>query len=138
AGTPEHDDFAHRNDWQPRRIAPRDFLARLPQRLLERGALAVIGHLERAWAYSFLWRDAAQVDAFESTLKLLLDGWPVGATMEYFNQRYAELATLLATALGRAFSGEPVDAREVARLWTAHNDARGYVVVGDPAVRLAC
>ena len=137
AGTPELDDFSHRNGWEPRRIAPRDFLARLPQRLLERGALAVIGHLERAWAYSFLWRDAGQVDVFESTLKLLVEGWPVGAAMEYFNQRYAELATLLTTALRRTFAGEPVDAREVTRLWTAHNDARGYVVVGDPATRVA-
>ncbi|HKH44969.1 MAG TPA: hypothetical protein VKM72_09940 [Thermoanaerobaculia bacterium] len=136
AGTPALDEFSHRNGWEPRRIAPRDFLARLPQRLLERGALAVIGHLERAWAYSFLWRDESQVDVFESTLKLLLDGWPVGAAMEYFNQRYAELATLLTAALRRAFAGEPVDAREVTRLWTAHNDARGYVVVGDPAVRV--
>jgi hypothetical protein len=137
AGTPEHDDFAHRNDWEPRRIAPRGFVARLPQRLLARGALAVIGHLERAWGHSFLWSDTAQVDVFESTLKLLLDGWPVGAAMEYLNQRYAELATLLAAALRRAFAGEPVDAREVSRLWTAHNDARGYVVVGDPAVRVS-
>jgi hypothetical protein len=136
AGTPAFDDFPHRNGWEPRRLAPRDFLARLPQRLLERGALAVVGHLERAWAYSFLWQDEEQVDVFESTLKLLLDGWPVGAAMEYFNQRYAELATLLTTALRRAFAGEPVDARDVARLWTAHNDARGYVVVGDPAVRV--
>jgi hypothetical protein len=136
AGTPEMDDFAHRNDWEPRRIAPRDFVARLPQRLLARGALAVVGHLERAWGHSFLWRDVAQVDVFESTLKLLLDGWPVGAAMEYLNQRYAELATFLAAALRRAFSGQSVDAREISRLWTAHNDARGYVVVGDPAVTL--
>jgi hypothetical protein len=136
AGTPELDDFAHRHDWEPRRIAPRDFLARLPQRLLQRGSLAVIGHLERAWSSSFLWNDTSQVDVFESTLKLLLDGWPVGAAMEYMNQRYAELATRLAAALRRAFAGEPVDAREISRLWTAHNDARGYVVVGDPAVRL--
>lgn len=135
AGTPELDDYAHRNGWEPRRLAPRPFPARLPQRLLERGALAVIGHLERAWAYSFVWRDDAQLDVFEGTLQLLLEGWPVGAAMESFNQRSAELAALLATTLRRAFSGEPVDAREVTRLWTAHNDARGYVVVGDPAVR---
>jgi len=136
AGTPALDDFSHRNGWQPRRIAPRDFVARLPQRLLARGALAVIGHLERAWSPSFLWNDTSQIDVFESMLRLLLEGWPVGAAMEYFNQRYAELATLLTTALRRDSAGEPVDAREVGRLWTAHNDARGYVVVGDPAVRV--
>jgi hypothetical protein len=139
AGTPRLDDFSHRNGWQPRPIAPRDFIARLPQRLLghERGgALALVGHVERAWAYSFLWRDAAQVDVFESTLRLLMDGWPVGAAMEAFNQRYAELAALLADALRRTRSGETVDEREVSRLWTAHNDARGFVVLGDPAVRV--
>ena len=140
AGTPRLDDFTHRNGWQPRPIAPRDFVARLPQRLLAHpggGALAVVGHVERAWAYSFLWRDAAQVDVFESTLRLLMDGWPVGAAMEAFNQRYAELAALLAEALRRTYAGEPVDEREVSRLWTAHNDARGFVVLGDPAVRVA-
>ncbi|HBL31554.1 MAG TPA: hypothetical protein DD490_32430 [Acidobacteria bacterium] len=136
AGTPAQDDYTHRNDWKPRQLAPQDFVARLPQRLLARGALAVIGHLERAWSQSFLWQGTAQVDVFESVLKLLLDGWPVGGAMEYFNQRYAELATRLTTELNRTLTGATVDAREVTRLWTAHNDARGYVVAGDPAVRV--
>ncbi len=45
AGTPKLYAFAPKNGSVPRQIAPRDFVARLPQRLLERGALAVIGHL---------------------------------------------------------------------------------------------
>jgi hypothetical protein len=31
---------------------------------------------------------------------------------------------------------EPVDLDELAHLWMAHNDARAYVLFGDPAARL--
>lgn len=140
AGTPKHDDFAHRVEGEPKQLAPHDLVAKLPRRLLGHprgGALAVIGHVDRAWGHSFLGRSLeGQVDVFEHTLRLLLDGWPVGGAMEVFNQRYAELATRLTQALDGERYGRGVDPRELIRLWTAHNDARNYVVVGDPAVRV--
>jgi hypothetical protein len=54
AGTPRQDDFAHLATGAPVEIAPHGFLARLPQQLLKRGALAVVGHVERAWGCSFV------------------------------------------------------------------------------------
>jgi hypothetical protein len=141
AGVPAVDNFGVRNGQPPRTLAPEPFVSRLPQRLLSHpkgGALAVIGHVERAWAYSFLSKTStSQLEAFDSTLRLLMDGYPVGFAMEYFNQLYGELAADLITALQRSGYGEKIDPQEIEGLWTAANDARNYAVVGDPAVRVA-
>lgn len=141
AGVPATDNFAAQNGQSPRPLAPEPFVSRLPQRLLAHpggGALAVIGHVERAWAYSFLSKTSTgQIEAFDSTLRLLMDGYPVGFAMEYFNQLYGELAADLICALQRSGYGEKIDVEELSGLWTASNDARNYAVVGDPAVRVS-
>ncbi|MFW6182158.1 MAG: hypothetical protein ACOC8X_00065 [Chloroflexota bacterium] len=141
AGTPMHDDFARQAfKEQKATIAPRSFLARLPTAMLSHpmgGALAAVGHVERAWGYSFLWPGVgAQTTVFESTLQALLNGQPVGMAVEYFNERYAELAAELSDELEDIHFGKTADAYEIAGMWTANNDARGYAVLGDPAVRL--
>lgn len=138
AGTPQLDDYAHA-DGVRAEIASAPFLARLPQRLLGRpgGALAVVGHVERAWTYSFMWPGlGAQTNTFDSCLDELMKGARVGAAMDAFSMKHADLAVSLNAELEDLKFGARPDDRSLAGLWTANNDARSYVVVGDPAVRI--
>jgi hypothetical protein len=139
AGTPERDDFARQALKSEAWLARRPFLARLPLRMLghpKGGALAVVGHVDRAWTFSFKW--AAQdenLEAFRSVLTWLKEGHPIGSALEHMNGRYAETATLLTGEQHDARFAEP-DPLKMAGYWTAHNDARNYTILGDPAVRV--
>ncbi len=140
-GTPMKDQFFRRflQD-RPGDIAPHPFIAGLPKRMLglPAGALAVIAHVERTWPFSFSWPGIAepQLAAFESALSVLLKHQPVGMAMEYFNQRYAALTVPLFDLKEQIDAGMQYDQGEWISIWTAQSDARGYIIVGDPAARL--
>ncbi|MBL9102219.1 MAG: hypothetical protein JNL82_14740 [Myxococcales bacterium] len=147
AGTPRYNDYGQRTGATEREaIADAPFQSALHQRLLglpRGGALAAIGHVERAWGCSFLWPgtggrtgSAKQIGVFVSTLANLLEGYPIGAALEYFNQRYAELASDLGVELENISYGQEYDPLTLADMWTANNDARSYAITGDPAVRV--
>jgi hypothetical protein len=140
AGTPKLDDFYRKAYIDRKEIAPRAFLSQLPQRMLAHpkgGALAVVGHVERAWGYSFLWEGVGQeLVTFESALTRLVEGHPIGSALEYFNSRYAELASDLTSEIDET-TEEIQNAVKIAGMWTASNDSRNYLILGDPAVRLS-
>jgi len=150
AGTPRLSDFFHLREQLPGErlhLADEPLLAPLPRRLLSHpkgGALAVAGHVERAWTTSFKEGPGPlaqpDLDAFKELFRLLMMGYPLGAALEDMNTRYAQYSVQIThdlypvTHQGRAYTDELKD--RVARLWTANNDARNYIIVGDPAVRL--
>lgn len=141
-GTPRYDQF-HRlkqSNAPAEQLASENFLAELPRRLLNRpqgGALAVIAHIDRAWNVSFLdHKQASHVVLYQSTLESLLKGNPVGLAVEYFNETYAATATELTQLIEAYDQGVDVDPFDLVGQWTNHNDARGFVIIGDPAARL--
>lgn len=148
AGTPAFDHFLlAKQTGHPDRargplpIAERPFVAALPQRLLSHpqgGALAVIGHVERAWGYSIKPPGLGpQLTPFRNLLGRILAGEPVGHATTDLSQKYAALAADLLARLDPALPGgrQSTDAR-LAWTWVERNDAQNYVVLGDPAVRL--
>lgn len=136
AGTPDLGDFAP-HDRERRQTSPKPFISNLARRFLERGTLAVVGHVERVWRCSFIWRQTgAQPQPFVETLQRLLKGYPLGHAMEPLSDRFAHLSSCLGQMLEDRYMGIEVDEQAFTDLWTASRDARNYVIVGDPAVRL--
>jgi hypothetical protein len=139
-GTPSHDRYLHRKGNPPPRIAERPFIAALPRALMDRpggGALACIGHVERAWGYSIRSpRGSSQHQSFRNAIGRILTGQPVGYAMKDFYERYASLSTSLNSKLEEISFGAEVPDYELAATWTERNDSEGYIVLGDPAVRL--
>jgi hypothetical protein len=146
AGCPRLDNFA-RGSASPRQIAPEALLARLPQTLLAHpngGALAVIGHVERAWGYSFISdRGGSQTQGFRDVMGRLLRGERAGQALDNFNIRWAALSADLSDLLsdisrggGAGDTTSSAPNAELANRWVARDDARNYILFGDPAVRL--
>lgn len=142
AGTPSRNDFWFKtNPKLAEVLASGDFVARLPQEVLghSRAALAIIGHVDRAWGSTFLWpgmNDQPQLAAYKAAMIELMAGKPVGLAMEYFNERYGELAARIAEQVNRIRGAVPYDPRSFVGDWTAYSDARNFIILGDPAVRL--
>jgi hypothetical protein len=158
AGTPEFNNFLYEGDQdlnflydpskRPERIAERSFVAPLPQRLLSHpqgGALAVIGHIERAWGYSIRPLDEhfqpvvnvrPQLAPFRNCLGRILKGEPVGHATKDISDKYAIFAAELLAKLDKGNPGPPPTDADLAWTWVERNDARNYVLLGDPAVRI--
>ena len=139
-GVPRFDSFVRGDGEEPKELAPEATVASLPRRLLSKefgGALAAIGHVDRLFGYSYVWPGAgSQCNLFAAVLARLLDGHPVGSAVRYLGDRYADLAVSLHDAAARSRDDDPASVETLARTWTAFVDARSYIILGDPAVRL--
>jgi hypothetical protein len=93
--------------------------------------------VERAWGYSIVTPKAgAQLLPFENAIGRILKGQPVGLAMKDFYERYASLSVSLSSMLEQISFGATVEDSELTSAWIARNDAEGYLILGDPAVRL--
>jgi hypothetical protein len=120
-------------------ISDADRTAALPRALLlheNGGALAVIAHVDRAFACSFsLNSGAPQTQGLQDVLWSLMRNHRAGNALDRFNARWGATATVLSDALANPI-GQPEQNDRLYQLWLARDDARNYVLLGDPAVRL--
>jgi len=139
-GTPREDLYVFERGQPPPPIAPRPFTAALPRRLLAHpggSALACIAHIERAFPSSITGvASTPQIRAFQRAVAQILIGKPLGLAVQEFNDLAATLSDALSGLLGKAYQGIPVDDVALAYTWMQRNDAAGFVLLGDPAVKL--
>jgi hypothetical protein len=138
-GCPKEDNFGLASTEPPRQLVPEPIVARLPQKLLTAGALASFAHVDRAWAYSFQnSRSVAQVQEMRDVMVRILQGHRIGQATDSFNMRWAVLSAELqeSQSLRESFANQLVSNAALANRYVARNDARNYIILGDPAVRL--
>ena len=115
-------------------IAAAPMIARLPQTLLAKGALAVMAHVDRAWSWSFqTGTGLPQNQIMRSTMDAMLLGLRAGMALDFFNLQWSTMAARLGMLQGGAAAPT---AAALANLMIARDDARNYALFGDPAVRL--
>jgi hypothetical protein len=137
AGTPKQDDFAHGKSKVSPIIADQPFVANLPKQLLTRGVLAFIGHVERAWGYSFMGTTNQPMQSgFERAIRRLLRGLPVGHALRDQHDRGVQLSSSLLEDLNDMDFGKIISPLTIANKWIQRNDARAFILVGDPGAGL--
>lgn len=137
AGSPLREDWVRPGIFQrPAKIADAAFVARLPQKMLAAGLIAFIGHVSKAWDFSFLGAkgNSEQYAPFKEVTVSILKGTRVGHATDYLNQRWMQ-STVLLNKRYEDKTHNYTKAQLVSQ-WMARNDYRGYVLLGDPASRL--
>lgn len=136
AGTPAYENFQRDPELPARPLAAVPFVSALPRRLLGHprgGALAVVGHVERAWGCSLAQPGVGnQIVPFHGFIARTLAGEPVGHALRDLADRVAIHSTALLTGIQRG----DLRPHELINLWLERNDAQNYVLLGDPAARL--
>ena len=129
------------------RANERPFVAALPKAALAnpQGPLAVLGHMDLAWTYSF--QDLGRTtknrpSRFMGLMRSMVAGRRAGvglsALSRFFAEANVELTALYDQEEEARVAGRPnpVDLTQRAHLWMLRQDLSGYVLLGDPAVHL--
>lgn len=136
-GCPAVDNYQRDAERKPVPLMPKPVTARLPQAMLQRGALAVLAHVDRAWSFGFQAATGkGQYQGFRSVMDRILNGERIGQATDSFNQRWGTLSNELLDLTRRREDGDVIPDTVLANRWVARNDARNYIILGDPAVRL--
>ena len=97
----------------------------------------MLAHVDAAWSYSYNANGSPQNQSLKDVLVRLMMGQPVGHATDQLNLRWAATTSRLLQGIESLKTPDGADsAEQVENLWVARNDARNYVVLGDPAVRL--
>lgn len=136
AGTPRLTDYPEKGEQT--QLAERPFVSGISKALLRSGAAAVIGHVDKGWTTSFSsWKRGApdqlvsHLQPTQGMLKeLIRDEHPVGHALRPLTERALELKADLSEADDPSIRGL------LAWNLTAMLDARNFILLGDPAVRL--
>jgi len=137
-GCPDFDTYSRLPDGSRKRLLDVTMVARLPQAMLAGGALGVIAHIDRAFACSFQNdRSQPQTQDIRQVLIRIMRGFRLGQALDGFNLRWAVLGAALSELLrDREIDATSVSDDLLASCWLTRDDARNYVLLGDPAVRL--
>ncbi|WP_437303839.1 hypothetical protein [Sorangium sp. So ce388] len=121
----------------------RPFIARLPQTVLANpnGPLAVMGHVDLAWTYSFQERDTGRAmsrpSKFVEVVRATLETSRVGSSFrELLKASIVTNVELTSLYDDAERLGATPDPARLGHLWMLRQDLSGYVLLGDPAVRL--
>lgn len=128
---------------------PAPFVAALPKAALAspHGPLAVFGHVDLAWSWSFAPASLAtgkmvyqsRHERFDAVLLALLERRRFGAALHELAAAGSSVGQNLLALYGeegQEAEGDAAAALHRACLWLEHNDLGGFVLLGDPAARL--
>lgn len=143
-GCPTTNSYSFNKDGSPITIAPAPMISRLPQALLSHGTLALIAHVDLAFPYAFQnVSGTPQMQAVRTPLELLMRGKRAGLAADSLSILWSSLSSQLSLALGSnaaspsGGAGQSVAASgALAQMTIARDDARNYIVLGDPATKL--
>ncbi len=144
-GCPATNSYYFNKDGSPIPIAPAPMISRLPQALLSHGTLAVIAHVDMAFPYAFQdVNQTPQVQALRTPLELLMRGKRAGLAADALSLMWSSLSSQVGLALAAnaaataaaSAAQKPAVSAPLAQLTIARDDARNYIVLGDPATKL--